>query len=49
MSSLKFLSKSECQEFDFIKINIASPEQIRTESFGEVKKPETINYRKEFQ
>ncbi len=32
-------------EFDAIKIGIASPEQIREWSFGEVKKPETINYR----
>ncbi|MBQ8436175.1 MAG: DNA-directed RNA polymerase subunit beta', partial [Alphaproteobacteria bacterium] len=31
--------------FDQIKISIASPEQIRSWSFGEVKKPETINYR----
>ena len=31
--------------FDAIKIGIASPEQIREWSFGEVKKPETINYR----
>ena len=32
-------------EFDAIRIGIASPEQIREWSFGEVKKPETINYR----
>ena len=32
-------------EFDAIKIGIASPEQIREWSYGEVKKPETINYR----
>ncbi len=31
--------------FDEIKISIASPEQIRSWSFGEIKKPETINYR----
>jgi len=31
--------------FDQIRISIASPEQIRSWSFGEVKKPETINYR----
>ena len=31
--------------FDQIKISIASPEQIRAWSFGEIKKPETINYR----
>ncbi len=33
------------QAFDSIRISIASPEQIRSWSFGEVKKPETINYR----
>ena len=32
-------------EFDAIKIGIASPEQIRAWFYGEVKKPETINYR----
>ncbi len=31
--------------FDQIRINIASPEQIRSWSYGEIKKPETINYR----
>lgn len=33
------------QNFDNIRIAIASPEQIRSWSFGEIKKPETINYR----
>jgi DNA-directed RNA polymerase subunit beta' len=33
------------QEFDQLKINIASPEQVRSWSYGEVTKPETINYR----
>src|SRR6056297_2888899 len=33
------------QDLKAIKINIASPEKIREWSFGEVKKPETINYR----
>ena len=33
------------QSFDEIRISIASPEKIRSWSFGEVKKPETINYR----
>ncbi|MBR6026016.1 MAG: DNA-directed RNA polymerase subunit beta', partial [Neisseriaceae bacterium] len=33
------------KEFDAIKIGIASPETIRSWSYGEVKKPETINYR----
>ncbi len=32
-------------EFDAIRIGLASPEKIRSWSFGEVKKPETINYR----
>ncbi|MDF1693861.1 MAG: DNA-directed RNA polymerase subunit beta' [Zhongshania sp.] len=32
-------------EFDSIRIGLASPELIRSWSFGEVKKPETINYR----
>jgi DNA-directed RNA polymerase subunit beta' len=36
---------SSSQNFDSIRITIASPEQIRSWSFGEVKKPETINYR----
>jgi DNA-directed RNA polymerase subunit beta' len=33
------------EHFDAIRIGIASPEKIRSWSFGEVKKPETINYR----
>ena len=33
------------QSFDAIRISVASPEQILSWSFGEVKKPETINYR----
>ncbi len=33
------------QRFDEIQISIASPERIRSWSFGEIKKPETINYR----
>lgn len=36
---------SNTQQFDQIRINIASPEQVRSWSFGEVTKPETINYR----
>ena len=36
---------SATKQFDEIKIAIASPEKIRSWSFGEVKKPETINYR----
>ncbi len=33
------------EDFDQMRISIASPEQIRSWSFGEIKKPETINYR----
>ncbi len=33
------------QQFDQIRISIASPERIRSWSFGEIRKPETINYR----
>ncbi|MDP1559420.1 MAG: DNA-directed RNA polymerase subunit beta' [Nitrosomonas sp.] len=33
------------EEFDSIRIGLASPEKIRSWSYGEVKKPETINYR----
>ena len=35
----------EFNVFDSIKIGLASPDQIRSWSYGEVKKPETINYR----
>lgn len=41
---LKAQSKSS-DDFDVIKIGLASPDKIRSWSFGEVKKPETINYR----
>ena len=37
--------ESEFEEFDHISIGLAAPEKIRSWSFGEVKKPETINYR----
>ena len=43
--ALKQFELSNSNEFDLIKISIASPEKIRSWSFGEVKKPETINYR----
>ena len=33
------------QKFKKIKITLASPEKIKSWSFGEIKKPETINYR----
>ena len=35
----------EFNVFESIKIGLASPEQIRSWSYGEVTKPETINYR----
>jgi len=38
-------SQNQKQEFDSIRIGLASPDMIRSWSFGEVKKPETINYR----
>ncbi|MFY7697606.1 MAG: DNA-directed RNA polymerase subunit beta' [Legionella sp.] len=37
--------QGQTEEFDAIKIALASPELIRSWSYGEVKKPETINYR----
>ena len=45
---MAFNSSAEADQpiyFDSIKIGLASPEQIREWSYGEVKKPETINYR----
>ncbi|HXK00551.1 MAG TPA: DNA-directed RNA polymerase subunit beta' [Buchnera sp. (in: enterobacteria)] len=43
---LKFLkTQTKAEEFDAIKISLSSPDTIRSWSFGEVKKPETINYR----
>ncbi|WP_286240388.1 DNA-directed RNA polymerase subunit beta' [Neptuniibacter halophilus] len=38
-------TQGQSEEFDSIKISLASPEMIRSWSYGEVKKPETINYR----
>ncbi len=40
-----FKQVQQDQQFDAIKIGLASPDKIRSWSFGEVKKPETINYR----
>ncbi|WP_306393241.1 DNA-directed RNA polymerase subunit beta' [Telluria beijingensis] len=40
-----FKQVQQNESFDAIKIGLASPEKIRSWSFGEVKKPETINYR----
>lgn len=47
MKDLMYLLKQQGQveEFDAIRIGLASPDKVRTWSFGEVKKPETINYR----
>jgi DNA-directed RNA polymerase subunit beta' len=43
---LKILkAQGQALEFDAIKIGLASPDMIRSWSYGEVKKPETINYR----
>ena len=42
---LNLLSRDKSEDFDSIRIGLASPEMIRSWSFGEVKKPETINYR----
>jgi len=40
-----FKQQPTTEDFDSIRIGLASPEMIRSWSFGEVKKPETINYR----
>ncbi|OGI43836.1 MAG: DNA-directed RNA polymerase subunit beta' [Candidatus Muproteobacteria bacterium RBG_16_64_11] len=40
-----FKPTGKSEDFDAIRIGLASPEKIRSWSFGEVKKPETINYR----
>ncbi len=40
-----FKQQPAVEDFDSIRIALASPEMIRSWSFGEVKKPETINYR----
>ncbi len=40
-----FKQVQQSEQFDAIKIGLASPEKIRSWSYGEVKKPETINYR----
>lgn len=40
-----FKQVQQDEQFDAIKIGLASPEKIRSWSYGEVKKPETINYR----
>jgi DNA-directed RNA polymerase subunit beta' len=40
-----FKQQPQVENFDAIRIGLASPEMIRSWSYGEVKKPETINYR----
>ncbi len=40
-----FKQVTQKEEFDSIKVSLTSPEKIRSWSYGEVKKPETINYR----
>jgi len=40
-----FKQQTVAEEFDAIRIGLSSPEKIRSWSYGEVKKPETINYR----
>ncbi len=40
-----FKQVTQDEEFNAIKVGLASPERIRSWSYGEVKKPETINYR----
>ncbi len=43
---IHFLKRqTQSEEFDAIRISLASPDMIRSWSYGEVKKPETINYR----
>ena len=42
---LKQMNRSGEEEFDSLRIKLASPDEIRSWSYGEVKKPETINYR----
>ena len=42
---MNLFSAQDSYDFDLMKISIASPDKIRSWSFGEVKKPETINYR----
>jgi len=43
LSSVK--QQMQIEQFDLIRIGLASPDMIRSWSYGEVKKPETINYR----
>jgi DNA-directed RNA polymerase subunit beta' len=47
MKDLLQILKQQNKEHDFdaIRVGLASPDKIRSWSYGEVKKPETINYR----
>ncbi|MDR1350470.1 MAG: DNA-directed RNA polymerase subunit beta' [Zoogloeaceae bacterium] len=45
MKMLDLFKQTQEEEFDAITIGLASPDKIRSWSYGEVKKPETINYR----
>ena len=45
MKELLNLLQSNQDEFSSISAGLASPQMVRSWSFGEVKKPETINYR----
>ncbi len=45
MSKKSYNQNNKRTDFDMIRISVASPEEIRSWSYGEVKKPETINYR----
>ena len=40
---LNLLNRDKTEDFDAIRIGLASPEMIRSWSYGEVKKPETID------
>ncbi len=40
-----FKQQAPVENFDSIKIGLASPDLVKSWSYGEVKKPETINYR----
>ena len=42
---LNLLNREKSEDFDAIRIGLASPDMVRSWSYGEVKKPETINYR----
>ncbi|MCI6989254.1 MAG: DNA-directed RNA polymerase subunit beta' [Campylobacter sp.] len=44
-SPIEIKENERPEDFDAVKISLASPEEIRSWSYGEVKKPETINYR----